>query len=141
MSKAFTKESENVPEPAIRRRGVAVPIDVPNYVTAAGVRALRAELASCVDEDRRREISDHLATAIAMDLPAVRNRVGFGATVTVEDGDGKRTRYRLVGAIEASPRDGAIYFRSPIAEALDDAQVGDTVALPRDEVEVVAIEY
>lgn len=141
MSKAFTKESDDVPEPPVRRRGVPVPVDVPNYVTAAGARTLRAELESCTDEDRVHELSDHLATAIVMEPPADRDRVGFGATVTVEDEAGKRSRYRIVGAVEASPRDGAIYFQTPIAEALHDAQVGDTITLPRGDVEILAIEY
>jgi len=141
VSKAFTKESDDVPEQPLRKRGIAIPKDVPNYVTATGARTLRAELESCADDERAREISDHLATAVVMEPPADRDRVGFGATVTVEDEAGKRTRYRLVGAIEASPRDGAIYFQTPIAEALHDAAVGDSVTLPRGDFEVVAIEY
>jgi transcription elongation GreA/GreB family factor len=139
VSKAFTKETDDVPEPPARRRGVPVPD--PNYLTAAGERALRAELETIPDEDRARELADHLATAIVMQPPADRERVGFGAAVTVVDEAGKQTRYRIVGAIEAAPRDGAIYWQSPIAEALHDAQVGDSVALPRGEVEVVAIDY
>jgi len=118
-----------------------VPEGVPNYVTAAGIRALRAELEGCTDEDRARELGDHLGTAVVMEPPADRSRVGFGAAVTVEDERGKRTTYRIVGAIEASPKDGAIYFQTPIAEELYDATVGDSVMLPRGEVEVVAIEY
>ena len=141
MSKAFTKEDDDAPVPPARRRGVPVPTEIPNYVTAAGARALRAELESGPDEDRAREISDHLATAVVMEPPEDRSRVGFGATVTVEDESGKRTTYRLVGALEASPRDGAIYFQSPIGEALYDAEVGDSIALPRGEATVVAIEY
>jgi transcription elongation GreA/GreB family factor len=141
VSKAFTKEDSDAPETPFRKHGVPVPTDVPNYVTAAGERALRAELADCTDEARVREISDHLATAIIMQPPEDKTRVGFGAKVTVEDGNGKRTVYRIVGAIEASPKDGAIYFQTPIAEELHDMQVGDTIALPRGEVEIVAIEY
>ncbi len=126
----------------MRKRGAPLPMDVPNYVTAEGARALRAELSSPpIDEDRVREISEHLATAIEMEPPADRTRVGFGATVTVEDEAGKSTRYRIVGAIESSPRDGAIYWQSPIAHALHDAAVGDSVTLPRGDVEIVAIDY
>lgn len=139
MSKAFTKESDDAPEPTVRRRGTAVP--ELNYVTAAGAAVLRAELAAGASDARAHEISEHLATAIIMAPPADRSRVAFGAAVTVEDAGGARTRYRLVGALEASPRDGAIYFQSPVAEALFDAAVGDTVVLPRGEVEVVAIDY
>jgi transcription elongation factor GreB len=144
MSKAFTKEDDDAPPPATRRRGAPVPVDVPNYVTADGLHALRAELASgAADEDRARELAEHLATAVPMDPPPPdeRHKVGFGATVTVEDEHGTRTRYRLVGAIEAAPKAGAIYFMSPIAEALHDAQIGDAVELPKGEVEVIAIEY
>ena len=138
MSKAFTKEDEGAPPPPPRRRGVPVPTDVPNYITAAGAAALRAELA---EGERAQEIADHLATAVVMDPPADRSRVGFGAKVTVVDDDGKRTTYRIVGAIEAAPKTGAIYWQSPIALALHDATVGDSVALPRGDVEVVAIDY
>ena len=143
MSKAFTKESDDLPETPLRKRGVPIPKDVPNYVTAAGERALRAELETLAagDEDRIRELADHLATALVMEPPEDRARVGFGATVTVEDDHGARTKYRIVGAIEASPRDGAIYWQSPIAEALHDAQVGDRVTLPRGDVSVIAIGY
>jgi len=141
VSKAFTKEAEDVPEPPLRRRGVPVPADVPNYLTATGARTLRAELEAAPDPERARELAEHLATAVVMEPPADRSRVGFGATVTVEDDAGKRTRYRIVGAIEADAKAGAIYFQSPIAERLHDAQVGDSVALPRGDVEVVAIDY
>jgi transcription elongation factor GreB len=142
VSKAFTKEDDGPPPAPLKRRGVPVPVDVPNYITADGARALRAELATLVhDGDRAQEISDHLATAVVMEPPADRTRVGFGATVTVAGEDGTRSRYRIVGAIEAVPRDGAIYWQSPIALALHDAALGDSVALPRAEVEVVAIEW
>ncbi len=138
MSKAFTREDDDAPTPPVARRGVAVP--TPNPVTAAGLRALRAELAAGASGDRARELADHLATAMVLE-PADRDAAGFGARVTVVDDAGRRATYRIVGAIEAAPRDGAISWQSPIAEALQAARVGDTVALPRGEVEVVAIDY
>lgn len=143
MSKAFTKEDDGAPEAPVRKRGVPVPEDVPNYMTPDGERALRAELASLGpgEDERAREISEHLATAVVIGPPEDRTRVGFGARVTVEDEHGRRATYRLVGALEAAPREGAIYWQSPIAEALHDAQVGDGVTLPKGEAEVVAIEY
>jgi transcription elongation GreA/GreB family factor len=141
VSKAFTKEDDDAPEVPTRRRGVPVPQDVPNYITAAGERTLRAELVACRDDVRIAELTDHLASAVIMEPPADRTKVGFGARVTVEDEHGTRTSYRIVGAIEASPKEGAIYFQTPIAERLYDAQVGDSVTLPRGEVEVIAIEY
>lgn len=143
MSKAFTKEDSDAPTTPLFKRGVPVPIDVPNYITAEGERALRAELASLQGgaDPRAHEISEHLATATVIGPPDDRSRVAFGATVTVEDEHGKELKYQLVGAIEAAPRDGRIYWRSPIAEALTGAQVGDSVKLPKGEVEIVAIEY
>jgi len=137
VSKAFTREDDDAPPPAVTRRGVAVP--TPNPVTAAGLQALRAELAGA-SSDRARELADHLATAEVL-APADRAAAGFGARVTVVDDAGRRQTYRIVGAIEAAPREGAISWQSPIAEALQAARVGDTVALPRGEVEVVAIDY
>ena len=137
MSKAFTREDDDAPPPAVTRRGVAVP--TPNPITAAGLRALRAELAGA-SGDRARELADHLATAEVLE-PADRAAAGFGARVTVVDDTGRRHTYRIVGAIEAAPREGAISWQSPIALALQAARVGDSVALPRGEVEVVAIDY
>lgn len=137
VSKAFTKEDDDAPVPAARKRGVAVP--EPNYLTASGLAALRAEAAATTDPERARELADHLATAIVGPDPEP-GRVGFGSQVTVEDDHGKRATYRIVGAIEADPKSGAISWQSPIANALFDGQVGDSVELPRGDVEIVAIE-
>ena len=142
MSRAFVKEPDgDLPEPPKPRRGVPVPMDVPNYVTGFGARALRAELEAGASEDRAHEISDHLATAVVMEGPEDRARVGFGATVTVRDDDGGQHVYRIAGAIEAAPKQGTIYWKSPIALALHDAEVGDRVTLPKGDVEIVKIDY
>src|SRR5262245_46533329 len=143
MSKAFTKEDDGPPAPPARRRGVPVP--EPNFMTAAGLRAARAELEQLArdggDPDRVRELSDHLATAQVVE-PSASDTVGLGAEVTVEDESGKRTTYRLVGAIEADPKRGWLSWQTPIANALWGARVGDAVELPRGgEVEIVAIAY
>jgi transcription elongation GreA/GreB family factor len=138
VSKAFTREDDDAPEPPVRRLGLPVP--VPNPVTPAGLRALRAELEAGPPAERANELALHLATAQPLE-PGDRTVVGFGATVTVVDEAGRRHRNRLVGAIEAAPRDGAISWQSPIASALADARVGDTVTLPRGDVEIVAIDY
>ncbi|HEX4420913.1 MAG TPA: GreA/GreB family elongation factor [Kofleriaceae bacterium] len=139
MSKAFTKESDDAPVPKARLRGAPVP--EPNYMTPAGERAARLEAARCTDEERLRELTAHLATAQVLEPPADRGTVSLGATVTVEDESGKRTVYRIVGALEADARRGQVFWQSPIGEALYAARVGDAVVLPRGEVEVVAIDY
>ncbi len=139
MSKAFTKESDDAPAPRPVRRGVAVP--EPNYMTPAGARAARSELAASTDAERVRELADHLATAQIIEPPEPRDTVSLGATVTVEDASGKRTTYQVVGALEADARLGRVFWQSPIGHALYGARVGDALGLPRGEVEVVAIAY
>jgi transcription elongation factor GreA len=68
--------------------------------------------------------------------------VSLGATVTIEDASGRRTTYRIVGALEADARRGLVFWHSPIAEALYGAHLGDTVTLPRGgEAEVIGIDY
>jgi transcription elongation GreA/GreB family factor len=139
VSKAFTKESDDAPEPRPVRRGVAVP--EPNYMTPAGARDARVELAACTDPERVRELADHLATAQIIEPPAAGDTVSLGAAVTVEDASGKRTTYQVVGALEADAKRGRVFWQSPIAEALYGARIGDSLMLPRGEVEVVAIDY
>jgi transcription elongation GreA/GreB family factor len=140
VSKAFTKESDDGPDPVAPRRGVPVPD--PNYMTPAGARAARSELTSCRDEARIRELTDHLATAQILEPPADRDAVSLGARVTLEDESGKRTTYRIVGALEADARRGLVFWQSPIAERMYGARVGDAITLPRGgEAEVVAVEY
>jgi transcription elongation GreA/GreB family factor len=143
VSKAFTKDDEGTPPPPLRKRGVPVPD--PNCLTPAGARAARAELEqltrSSGDPDRIRELTEHLATAQEVQ-PDDRNVVGLGAAVTIEDEAGKRTTYKLVGAIEADTKRGYLSWQSPIAQVLWGARVGDSVELPRgDEVAIVAINY
>jgi transcription elongation GreA/GreB family factor len=140
VSKAFTKESDDGPDPVAPRRGVPVP--EPNYMTPAGARAARRELATCRDDARIRELTDHLATAQILEPPAERGTVTLGARVTLEDESGKRTTYRIVGALEADARRGLVFWQSPIAERMYGARVGDAITLPRGgEAEIVAVEY
>jgi len=140
VSKAFTKESDDGPDPVAPRRGVPVP--EPNYMTPAGARAARSELATCRDDARIRELTDHLATAQILEPPADRDTVSLGARVTLEDESGKRTTYRIVGALEADARRGLVFWQSPIAERMYGTRVGDAITLPRGgEAEVVAVEY
>src|SRR5277367_2327411 len=68
------------------------------------------------------------------------SRVFFGATLVLEDEDGKRTTYQLVGADETDARGGRISVDSPLGRALGSLV---TVTRPLGEVEVtiVAIRY
>jgi len=140
VSKAFTREPDDGPEPVVQRRGVPVP--EPNYMTPAGARAARSELATCRDDVRIHELTDHLASAQIVEPPADRATVSLGARVTLEDESGKRTTYRIVGALEADARRGLVFWQSPIAERMYGARVGDAIVLPRGgEAEIVAVDY
>ncbi len=143
MSKAFTKESDDAPDTPARRRGIPVP--ELNLVTPAGLAAARAELDQLArtggDTDRIRELSEHLATAQAAEPPADRGEVGLGARVTIEDDDGRRQTFEIVGAIEQDPKRGRVSWQSPVAQALWGMRVGDAVSLPRGDGEIVAIDY
>jgi transcription elongation GreA/GreB family factor len=145
VSKAFTKEDDGTSLlPSARRRGLPVP--ELNMVTPRGLAAARAELEQLTvtngDADRMRELAAHLATAQPVEPPADRGEVALGATVVVETDNGKRTTYRIVGAIEADPRRGALSWQSPLAEAIHGARVGDTIELPNGgEVTVVSVAY
>src|SRR3546814_17107237 len=54
-----------------------------------------------------------------------KQRVFFGATVTVADEDDRESAYTLVGVDEADAAAGRISWNTPIAKALRGAAVGD----------------
>lgn len=57
------------------------------------------------------------------------DKVFFGATVTVCDGDGETRRYRIVGPDETDAKKAAISIDSPLARALLGKSVDDEVAI------------
>ena len=68
--------------------------------------------------------------------PATRprtDRAFFGATVTVEDEDGKTTKYQIVGGDELDDAlgPGRISYEAPLGKALLGKQEGDTVRVQR----------
>jgi len=82
--------------------------------------------------------------------PATRpktKRVFFGATVTVEDEDGGRTTYQIVGGdeLDAALGPGRISYEAPLGRALLGKREGDSVTVrrPAGEVEmrIVQVEW
>ena len=67
------------------------------------------------------------------------DRAFFGATVTVEDGDGNETTYQIVGSEELGP--GCISYEAPLGKALLGKREGDTVRVrrPAGEVELTVV--
>jgi len=165
MSKAFTKEDsggDDVVVPPRPRSGSGEK----RYITPEGYRALQEELAATqgpdvgaegltpMEADARRKERERRAQQLAATLEEVRvvepdasqaGRVFFGAWVELEDEDGARTRYRIVGPDEADVKSGRLSVESPLARALLGKEVGETVLVerPRGAVEytVEAVDY
>jgi transcription elongation factor GreB len=74
-----------------------------------------------------------------------RDRVFFGATVTVEDDEGEERTYKIVGQDEIDGKSGAISWKSPIGRALLGKAEGDAVTVKwhagKRELTIVEIDY
>ena len=74
-----------------------------------------------------------------------RDQVHFGALATIEDEEGARQEFIIVGDDEADVSAGKISWASPLARAMIGAKVGDTVVWRRPageaEVYIVGIRY
>ena len=71
--------------------------------------------------------------------------IRFGACVEVQDEDGQRKKYTLVGPDESNPASGKLSFQSPLGQALMKRKVGDVVVVKRPageiELEIVSLSY
>ena len=99
-------------------------------------------------EGRILQVEHWIASAEVIDVSrhAGSDRVIFGATVTLEDGDsGDQVKYRIVGELEADLKQGRISVTSPIARALIGRSEGDTVVVRtpggQKEYEIQSVEF
>ena len=134
MSKAFTNEDTPVPDDA----DALPPRERHLPITPAGLARLRAELAelsaagtSEIGARRARVLAQVLESVYVQEPSMVEGRVGFGASVTVEEANGQRTSYEIVGPDEAEPARRQISVASPVAQALLGKRAGDSVVLRR----------
>jgi transcription elongation factor GreB len=151
VSKAFTRESDDAPErPLTWAQPPPLPPGAKNYVTERGAQAMREELNRLVDVERPKvaaiadpterarqfQAVDHriqyversLRTAVVAPTPPTPwEVVRFGATVTIRDGAGEQSTYRIVGVDEADFDRGWISWCSPVARALLNARKGQRV--------------
>jgi transcription elongation factor GreB len=83
--------------------------------------------------DRRlRFLAKRIESLVVVDEPpGERDRIFFGAWVTLEDEDGGTVEYRIVGADESDPKTGRISIDSPVARALLGKRVDDEVMVRR----------
>ena len=78
-------------------------------------------------EARITDLEAKVGTAEVIDPPTSGDRVTFGSTVKLEDGDGREAIYQIVGSDEADPKRGLISIMSPLARTLIGKEVGDAV--------------
>lgn len=128
---------------------------VVNQVAAAAAEGDRSENAEYIyGKKRLREIdrrlnflSSRLKDVQVVDPAIARGEVVyFGATVDLEDEDGRAITYQIVGVDETDPSNGRISWRSPLGRALLKRRAGDGVTFQRpggDSVEyaVIAVRY
>ena len=106
-----------------------------------------AKEAQGMNEARVADLEDKLSRAEVVDpVKMSGTSVKFGATVTLIDEDtDDKVKYKIVGDLEASVRDGKISISSPIARALIGKSKGDTaeVTTPKGSrsYEVVKVEW
>lgn len=97
--------------------------------------------------DRRmRFLQKRLDAAVIVDPREQKgDKVLFGATVTVENQEGKSKTFQIVGVDETNPSEGRISWISPLGKALLQADLGEVVTLQtpkgEEELEIVKVEY
>ena len=166
MSRAFVKESDDdLTAGELPERPVPEHV---NYVTPRGLELLQARVRELderheqvkrqSDDDsaarqKLREIDrdlryfrSQLERATLVDTAnQPRDQVHFGAIVDIEDEDGAKHEFSIVGDDEADVAKGLISWASPLARAMIGAKIGDTVVLKRPageaEVYIVDIRY
>ncbi|MFZ5469227.1 MAG: transcription elongation factor GreB [Myxococcota bacterium] len=120
-------------------------------VSAAAAQGDRSENAEYIyGKKRLREIDRRLrylkkrldeATVVVPSEQKDTHKVYFGATVTLEDEEGRVSTYQIVGPDETDTQGGRISVDSPIGQALLGKRKGDTVTVlrPRGEVELTLL--
>ena len=132
----------------VRRR------DVTQHLAAAAAEGDRSENAEYQyrkkelrEIDRRiRYLQKRLPILqVVRDAPTDRERVFFGAWVTLEDEEGRELKLRIVGADELDPKQNHISIDSPMARALLKKGLDDEVVVRTPEGEtryyVVTVRY
>jgi transcription elongation GreA/GreB family factor len=154
MSRAFTREDDN--ENAIADIGERPVSPHRNLVTEAGLAQIDEEIATLRRELAKAEgDSDRLRIAtLSRDLRYWSARresaelsvpeldgdvVRFGMTVTIEDEDGKRKAWKIVGEDEADAARGSVSHVSPMALALFGKSVGEMAVVNGKEWEIVGL--
>jgi len=154
MSRAFTKEDDDTE--AIAMIGERPVSAHRNLVTREGLEQIDAEIARLREAFSQAEktaervaVATHLRDlrywtarreTAELSVPDPDSEVvRFGMTATIEDEDGNRRTWKIVGEDEADAAQGMVSHVSPMALALFGKGVGDLVTVAGKEWEVVAL--
>ncbi len=135
MSRAFIREDVDPPERSGRKRAPSgLPPGAVNYITARGAARVRDELtkfrAAGDNVERVAELEQILGLVKIVDPPdAESENVSFGATVIVQDANGKTENYAVVGVDEMDFTSNAVSWISPFGKALLASELGDRITL------------
>jgi transcription elongation factor GreA len=94
-------------------------------------------------EGRIQELGDKIARAEVIDPASIKSeKVVFGATVTLENEEGAKVIYQIVGEPEANIEKGKVSLSAPLARALLGKEVGDDVQVqsPKGKVNYTVVE-
>lgn len=137
MSKAFTSEETPEEGPRTRAPPRLAPGEV-RWVTPEGQAGLRRALEAAraeptPDAAARAALLEATLAVLTVRGPegAPEGEVAFARWVTVEDEDGRRSTWRLVGPDEADARRGLLSAHAPLARALLGRRAGDEVEVER----------
>ena len=149
MNKAFTKETDDAPQPIPEERPVSSAL---NLVTPRGAQLIKDQIAAIenkhaaeadpiIKSELRRDLRYWLARQSSMQIVAPNKdnkTVGFGSRVTMRRGTSQIT-FTIVGEDESDPKAELISWTAPLARAIDGAKVGEKVDLEGGRNETVTI--
>ena len=132
-------------EEEVRSVRPQLPPGTPNHITRKGADGLRQRLNELLEakhysgagpdakvdqrpiESAIRKLQFILDSVVIAEIPADREKVAFGASVTIRHENGEEDEYQIVGVDEADPAAGRISWISPLARVLISRRVGDRV--------------
>ena len=165
MSRAFVKEPEG--DDVVLDRPLRQHSDLPNYITAGGMKRLQEKIAA-LEEQRNRITSEkdrlgkkadiqtldedlrfyreRLERAIVVTIPQPPwQRVEFGAQLELLDEHLNTHHFSIVGEDEIDVAQGRISWSSPLGRAVLGKAIGDTGLWCRPagdlQVEIIAVHY
>ena len=150
VSKAFTRESDDASGDEIAPLRSQIPPQVKRYITNEGADRFRQQATILMGEKHAlltgsnsgsadttarvrqidaaiQKIQRIMDSVMVAGPPTDADKVGFGASVHIRDNHGEEETYQIVGPDEAEPGEGRISSISPLAQALLNSRVGDTV--------------